>query len=59
MSKEITSTVFIKSEEIDNFVLSIGGSIRTTPFKAYKPPVGLSFDFNWVKGGVEIDLTKY
>jgi len=58
MSKEITSTIFIKDAEIDKFVLSIGGSIRTTPFKTYKPPFGLSFDFNWVRDGVEIDLFK-
>lgn len=58
MSEEITSTIFVKTEELDNFVLSIGGTIRTTINK-YKPPVGLSFDFNWVKGGVEIGLTKY
>lgn len=53
------TTVFVKKEELDNFILILGGSIKTEPIKSYSPPNRLFFDFNWVNKGVEITITKY
>jgi hypothetical protein len=54
-----TTTVFVKKDEIENFIISNGGSIGNHDgIKTYKGSNTIRFSFNWIKGGAEITVTK-
>jgi hypothetical protein len=54
-----TKTIFVKKEEIENFIISNGGSIGNHDgIRTYKSSSTVRFSFNWIKGGAEITVTK-
>jgi hypothetical protein len=55
-----TTTVFVKKEEIENFIVFNGGSIGNNKgIRTYKGSDTVRFSFTWTKGGAEITVTHY